>query len=455
MMASQEIPSQLVAKYAAPVPRYTSYPTAPHFHAGVNNGVYRGWLAELPAGSRLSLYLHVPFCDRLCWFCGCHTKQTARYEPVARYLQSLVRELETVAGLLNGRGVVTSLHFGGGSPSLLAPEDLEALGVRLRRLFRFSDTAEISLELDPKDMDAARLDALATLGMTRASLGVQDFDPAVQAAINRPQTFEETRAVVEGVRARGAASVNLDVLYGLPLQTLDTIGRTIDQVLELAPDRIALFGYAHVPWIKRHQTMIPEDQLPDLDARFAQSQAAAARIEAAGYQRIGIDHFARPDDGMAQTARNGTLKRNFQGYTVDEADALIGFGASAIGRLPQGYVQNTVATAQYERGVDENGVSVARGFALSDEDRARAHVIEQLMCGLSFSYADLQAQFGAAAAPVIHDARRIATADWDGFVCSDAAGFRVDEAGRPFIRSVAAAFDAYLGQGRGRHSVAV
>lgn len=454
-MASQEISSSLVAKYAAPVPRYTSYPTAPHFHAGVDSAVYRGWLQELPAGSRLSLYLHVPFCDRLCWFCGCHTKQTARYEPVARYLQSLLREIDAVAGLLDGRGVVTSVHFGGGSPSLLAPEDLEALGVRLRRLFRFAETAEISLELDPKDMDEARLDALATLGMTRASLGVQDFDPAVQAAINRFQTFEETRRIVEGVRARGAASVNLDVLYGLPLQTLDTIASTVDQVLELEPDRIALFGYAHVPWIKKHQTMIPDAQLPDLDGRFAQSQLAAARIEAAGYQRIGIDHFARPDDGMARTARDGALKRNFQGYTVDEADALIGFGASAIGRLPQGYVQNTVATAQYERGIDEAGVSVARGFALGDEDRARAHVIEQLMCGLSFSYRDLEGRFGAAAVPVIHDARRIAHADWDGFVRADEEGFHVDESGRPFIRSVAAAFDAYLGQGAGRHSVAV
>ena len=448
--------ADLIARHGGPVPRYTSYPTAPHFHDGIDNATYARWLAELPGEASLSLYLHIPFCDRLCWFCGCHTRQTHRYEPIAAYLGSLRTEIEAVAGRLAGRGRVSAIHLGGGSPTMLQPDDMRSLALLLRERFVVPNGAEISVEIDPGDIDEARLDAMAAIGLTRASLGVQDFDPFVQAAINRPQTFEDTKAVIDGLRARGVGSVNIDMLYGLPLQTVETVLRTVDLVVSLAPERIALFGYAHVPWMKKHQTMIPTETLPDLDARFVQAEAAASALVAAGYVRVGIDHFARPDDALARAALAGRLHRNFQGYTTDAADALLGFGASAIGRLPQGYVQNTVATGQYRAQVADGGLAIAKGIAFTNEDRVRGYAIERLMCDFAVDYSDLNARFGAAAAAgTITDLAAIACRDTDGLTQADANGLAVTETGRPFVRKVAAGLDAYLRSGAGRHSSAV
>ncbi|WP_026227701.1 oxygen-independent coproporphyrinogen III oxidase [Hoeflea sp. 108] len=445
----------LVEKYAAPVPRYTSYPTAPHFNAEVSSATYGDWLRALPKGASGSLYVHIPYCDRLCWFCACHTKQTRQYDPVERYLQALDAEIETVAALTGKRLNVTALHFGGGSPTLLKPEHIRALGERMRSSFAFAPDAEISVEMDPNDMDEARFDALAAIGMTRASLGVQDFDPRVQQTINREQTFEQTKSVVDAVRARGVGSVNLDMLYGLPHQTLDSIATTTESVLSLRPDRIALFGYAHVPWMKKHQTMIDEALLPDASARLEQAEVATRLILAAGYEAVGMDHFALPDDSLAVAARSGTLRRNFQGYTTDQADALIGLGASSIGLLPQGYVQNMPATGEYERRVLAGGLATVRGVALSDADRMRSWVIERLMCDFSFSRCELLCRFGDAARTVIAEAELVATGDRDGIFIRSGNRFVVTERGKPFVRSIAARFDVYLGQGAARHSVAV
>ena len=447
--------TDLIRKHAAPVPRYTSYPTAPHFHGGVNAATYREWLGGIAPGTALSLYIHIPYCDRLCWFCACNTRQTRRYEPIARYLGYLHREIATVAGLVDGGVEVGALHFGGGSPTMLAPDDMRALNDVLRSAFAFRPDAEISVEIDPNDMDEARFDALAEIGMTRVSLGVQDFDPKVQAAINREQTFAQTRGVVEAARARGARSVNLDLLYGLPHQTADGVAATVEQALSLDPDRIALFGYAHVPWMRKHQTMIDEAALPDIVGRFGQSSRAAEIIAAHGYQVIGIDHFAKPDDTMAVAHREGRLRRNFQGYTVDDLDTLIGFGASSIGKLAQGYVQNSTATGEYERLVSETGLAVTKGFALSQEDRMRAWVIERLMCDFSFSRSEFARCFGAQGTPVIDIAEKLLQEDEDGLITSSGDRFVVTSRGRPVVRSVVAAFDAYFGTNGARHSVAV
>jgi oxygen-independent coproporphyrinogen-3 oxidase len=249
---------QLLAQYAANVPRYTSYPTAPHFHPGIDAQTYAGWLGALRKGDTLSLYLHIPYCDRLCWFCACHTKHTLKYQPVKTYVEALLTEIETVGNKVSGDCLVTAVHFGGGSPTLLAPEDMEAIMQALRSAFNFSPTAEISVEMDPNDLDDARYDALAKIGMTRASLGVQDFDETVQRAINRLQSFEQTKSVIDAVRARGVRSVNCDIVYGLPHQTMESLERTVAHIISLDPDRVALFGYAHVPWMKMHQTMIDE-----------------------------------------------------------------------------------------------------------------------------------------------------------------------------------------------------
>jgi oxygen-independent coproporphyrinogen-3 oxidase len=447
--------AQLAERYATPVPRYTSYPTAPHFHAGVDGTVYRQWIDALPADASLSLYLHVPFCDRLCWFCGCHTKQIHRYSPVTKYLSALHAEIESVSALLADRGKVAAIHLGGGSPSMLTPGDFLALNALLSQRFVMSDGLEFSIEIDPNDMDEPRYDALARIGITRVSLGVQDFNPEVQTAINRVQTFEQTKGVVDAMRQRGVHSVNLDLLYGLPYQTVQSVAATARQALSLQPDRLAIFGYAHVPWLKAHQRMIEDAALPGIHERFEQAQAAAAEVVAAGYEAIGFDHFARPKDDLAIAAREGRLHRNFQGYTVDAATALIGFGASAIGRFPQGYVQNTVATAVYQRQVEADGIAVARGVGLTDEDRLRSYAIERLLCDFSISREDLERRFGERAAPLVREMAHVAAADVDGLTVLDGDRLVVTSLGRPFVRSIAASFDAYLIHDGARYSIAV
>jgi oxygen-independent coproporphyrinogen-3 oxidase len=445
----------LIAQYSKPVPRYTSYPTAPYFHTGVGNATYADWLGSLPTDTALSLYVHVPFCDRLCWFCGCHTKQILRYEPIATYLPAVHREIATVAQLLDGRGHATALHFGGGSPSMLAPADLIALANAARTSFASSSNFEFSVEIDPNDMTAERYDGLAEAGVTRISVGVQDFDPRVQQAINREQTFEQTRDVVEGMRARGVSSTNLDILYGLPFQTIETVEHTVDLALSLRPDRIALFGYAHVPWMKTHQRMIDERALPSPLDRMEQYLSATERITAAGYVAVGIDHFALPTDALGRASAAGRVNRNFQGYTTDEAAALLGFGASAIGRLPQGYVQNVTATGDYLRRANADGLAVARGFRFEGDDLLRGYVIERLMCDFEVSFPDLRARFGAAAERLVGELQDYALNDPDELVAMVPEGFLVTTQGRPFVRAIAAHFDAYLGRGAARHSIAV
>lgn len=444
-----------VERHAAPVPRYTSYPTAPHFHAGIGEAAYSSWLNSLDPVAGLSLYLHVPFCDRLCWFCGCHTKQVRRYEPVKNYVNALEAEIGLVARHIGRAQTVEAIHFGGGSPSLLEPPEIGRLRAALDAYFSLERDCEISLEIDPNDVTADRLDAWVPLGVNRTSFGVQDFDDTVQRAINRIQTFEQTRAAVEGFRTRGVTSVNLDVLYGLPYQTAATLARTIEQVIDLAPDRVALFGYAHVPWMKKHQRLIDASALPDAPARLEQAQLGASLLTDAGYVPVGIDHFARPADKLAVCAEAGRVRRNFQGYTTDTASAILGLGASAIGRLPQGYVQNVVATADYARTVLSGRLATARGFELAEDDRVRAAVIESLMCGFGFSLDELRAAFGEQVDHIRGIAEEIRRGDEDGFTSFDGERFAVTLDGRPFVRTIASRFDRYHAQGNARHSAAV
>ncbi|MBO3760534.1 oxygen-independent coproporphyrinogen III oxidase [Ciceribacter sp. L1K22] len=445
----------LLAKYSGAVPRYTSYPTAPHFHEGVACGNYARWLGALTGEQDISLYIHIPYCDRLCWFCACHTKHTLKYEPITTYLASLHAEIEKVGSFIDPAAKVTAVHFGGGSPTMLQPDDLILLMRKLRAAFSFADDVEISVEMDPNDLDDSRYDALAAIGMTRASLGVQDFDPQVQKTINRIQTFEQTAGVVEAVRTRGVHSVNCDLLYGLPYQTLETLESTVTDIISLDPDRIALFGYAHVPWMKKHQQMIPEAALPDVEARYEQMVRAADMLLAAGYEQIGIDHFAKPADRLAIAAREGKLRRNFQGYTDDGAEVLIGLGASSIGQLPQGYIQNMPATGEYQKMALADGLCAVRGIEFTADDRLRAYVIEQVMCNFGFDFSAARALFPRGAEEVIGEARVFAAGDRDGVCRIEGDRFSLTAAGRPFARSVAAVFDAYLSNGKGRHSIAV
>lgn len=447
--------AELIEKYGRSVPRYTSYPTAPHFSQNVNEFTYRDWLSDLGDQHSLSLYAHIPFCDSLCWFCGCHTKHTRKYKPVSDYLAVLKLELAKIAALTGGRPKLNRLHWGGGSPTILTQEDILSLADCIRCHFSPSNAFEFSVEIDPRGLNDGQMDALASAGLTRASIGVQDFNSHVQQHINRIQTFDETLRVVQGLRQRGVQSLNLDVMYGLPGQDIHDLRSTIEKVVELAPDRIALFGYAHVPWMKAHQGMIREDLLPDPMARFEQAEQAASLLVAVGFSRIGFDHFAQPTDNLAVSARNGSLRRNFQGYTDDTADALIGVGASAIGKLPGGYIQNSVATGDYVRRVLDTGLAPVKGYRLEPEDRMRAHLIERLMCDYEISAPDLVSSFGDPAQELVGELKQLAANDPDELFDRDGDRFFVTERGRPFIRTIASTFDSFLGSAAARHSIAV
>ena len=437
------------------VPRYTSYPTAPHFEAGFEPEAYARWLGAIRPEAALSLYLHIPFCDELCWFCACRTQGAKRYAPLARYLDLLAREIEMVSAHLGPDRVVSQMHWGGGSPTILPPEDMAWLHARMAEHFPGVSEATFACEIDPRDMTEARLDALAAAGLARASIGVQDFDLTVQKAIGRMQGRELTRDVMLGLRARGVESVNVDFLYGLPHQTEASLARTIEEVLALRPDRLALFGYAHVPWMAKRQKMIPEAALPGTEARRAQAGLARRLLSQAGYVPIGIDHFALPEDPLAVAARERTMRRNFQGYTVDHADALIGMGASAIGSLPQGYVQNDPTTASWQLRVEAGRLPVAKSIALTLEDRIRRDAIEQILCFFSLDLERIERDYGDFARPIAETTDALVSRAPDGALTPWRGGFRIAEAWHSHARLIAAEFDAYLAGSTARHSLAV
>ncbi len=445
----------LIAKYDQRVPRYTSYPTAPHFRSLPDDAMYRAWLGALDADGALSLYLHVPFCASLCLFCGCNTTVARHDEPLRSYTQTLLEEIDLVAEAIGRRLTVKHVHWGGGTPTVLPPDAMLAISERLRQRFHFDATAEIAVEVDPRQLSDGALRAVGEMGTTRASLGVQDFDPVVQDCIGRHQSYDMTADCAERLRGVGVTSLNLDLIYGLPHQTEAGIAETVNTALRIAPDRIAMFGYAHVPWMKRHQSLIPEAALPGPAARFAQREMAEQVIGRAGYQAIGLDHFARPEDELAVSARNARLRRNFQGYTTDDAPALIGLGASSIGSLGQGYVQNETSVPKWRDAVRAGRLPVARGVALTQEDRLRRDVIEQIMCHLSVDLGRTARAHGFASSMLEPASDRLDDLAQDGLVERHDETVAVTDKGRAFVRSVAAVFDAYLQDGPPRHASAI
>jgi oxygen-independent coproporphyrinogen-3 oxidase len=447
-------PTPRAALFEQRVPRYTSYPTAPHFHDGVSGSVFGEWLEALPSTTPLSLYLHVPFCKTLCHYCGCNTVAVNRYGPVQAYVDLLLIEMEMVAARTGPRRV-THLHWGGGTPTILQAGDFLKLMIRARELWHFDPKAEIAIEIDPRTLTQDRVDALAAAGINRASLGCQDFDPQVQEAIGRIQDLESTVRAATMLRDAGIREINVDLMYGLPHQTVEIVTESLAKALMLEPARVSLFGYAHVPWMKKHQQLIREETLPDGDARMAQFLAASRYLLSHGYVAIGLDHFARADDELAVQLREGRLKRNFQGYTTDDAPALIGLGASAISSLPQGYAQNAPTTPAYRKAIEAGTFATARGLALTQEDRMRRDLIERLMCDLTVDVADICAAHGrdtSALAPELQRLDQLAAHD---LVVRQDSRITVPEPARPFVRSVCAVFDQYLRSGETRHARAV
>jgi oxygen-independent coproporphyrinogen-3 oxidase len=449
---SKPIASLILAERS--VPRYTSYPTAPHFSNAVDAKRAAQWLRDVPGSASLSLYLHVPFCSAICNYCGCNTKAVRKQEPLDEYTETLLREIALMAEATPARRV-TDLHWGGGTPSLLGPERLLRLWTRVSACFDVSKDVEHAIELDPRTVDAALVEGLAKAGVTRASLGVQDLNDHVQVAIGRVQPFSVVEEAVRLLRGVGIAAINLDLMYGLPHQSEADVRRTAELAASLDPSRLAIFGYAHVPWFKVHQKLIDAAALPGAAERIAQADVARQTLERLGYEAIGLDHFARPDDPMAIAARNGTLRRNFQGYTTDQAEALLPLGASSIGRFPQGYVQNAPDVAGWRRAVNAGRLAVVRGVAFTDEDRARSAAIERLMCDFAVDYGTIAQAYLGRLEALDDAAEPLRALVADGVVELDGRSVTITEAGKPFMRLAAAAFDTYLKAGAARHSVAV
>ncbi|QIE42711.1 oxygen-independent coproporphyrinogen III oxidase [Rhodobacteraceae bacterium SC52] len=439
-----DTPTQLskLGLFDSRVPRYTSYPTSPQFAAEVGPADMERWISTIPQGSEISLYVHVPFCRRLCWFCACRTQGTSNLATVEAYLATLKTEISMLKKHLAPGVRLSRLHWGGGTPTLLSPDMMRDLADCLFEVAPLAENGEFSVEIDPNEIDTDRMDALVAAGMTRASVGVQDFDPEIQATIGRIQPYDITRRVIEQLRDRGITSLNADILYGLPHQTSEKIADSVLRLLSLSPDRVALYGYAHVPWMARRQAMIPSDALPTPQERLKLFTVAQELFDWDGYEAIGIDHFARPDDGLATAQRAGQLRRNFQGYTDDTADVLVGLGASSISRFPQGFAQNAGSTGQYTKAIRAGEFASARGHIFKGDDLLRARMIEALMCDFKIDASEMAQRFGLSAAGFAALCRPVKD-QFGAYVTLTDKGLAIPEKGRPLTRMIARAFDAY------------
>ncbi len=449
----------LIRKYSIPGPRYTSYPPATQFLEDLAALDPAAALRadNAPGAGPLSLYFHLPFCETRCWFCGCNTVITRRRDAAAEYVDDLAREVRLTAERMDATRPVVQVHFGGGTPTFLPPDELRRLGELLHRTFRLAPEVEFSVEVDPRRLTAAHVAALREIGANRASLGVQDTDPRVQLAIHRLQPSELNRQACAWLRAAGFASINVDLIFGLPHQHAAGFARTLDEVLTLGPDRLSVFSYAHVPWLKPAQRILEQQSpLPSAEEKLAMFAVAHERLTAAGFLDIGLDHFARPDDALAVAQRAGTLHRNFQGYTTCAEASLYGFGLSAISATADTYRQNHRELAAWRAALDAGALPIERGLRLGAEDRRRRTIILRLMCDRRLDYADLSRQLGvefstayAAELAGLEDLRA------DGLVRREAGGLAVTPAGQPLLRVIAMRFDPLFTASPGRHAPAI
>lgn len=448
----------LVRKYSVPGPRYTSYPPATQFTTELGSLALEEAIAEdnTPDAGPLSLYFHLPFCETRCWFCGCTTVVTRRRESAAEYLDLLGQEMRLTAARMNRARPVTQIHLGGGTPTFFPPDELRRLGTMIRELFTVSPEVEFSVEVDPRRLTFDHVAALREIGARRASLGVQDTNPEVQLAIHRVQPHAQNQRAVEWLREAGFNSINVDLIHGLPLQTAASFGHTIDDVLTLQPERLVVFSYAHVPWIKPAQRIFDDrGQLPGAEEKLGMFALAHARLTAAGYVDIGLDHFARPDDELAVAQRSGTLHRNFQGYSTHAGASLYAFGMSSISSTPTTYRQNHKTLPAWRDAVLAGQLPIERGLRLSLEDRRRRTIIMKIMCDRRLDYAALSQVFGfnfseryAAILGSMSDLEA------DGLIERTGQSLTVTPVGVPLLRVIAMRFDEYLATASGeqRHS---
>ncbi|WP_299560779.1 oxygen-independent coproporphyrinogen III oxidase [uncultured Sulfitobacter sp.] len=439
--------------FDAQVPRYTSYPPANHFAPDAGQVQQLNWLRAVPGAAVVSIYIHIPFCRRLCWFCACRTQGTKTRRPVDDYVDVLRKEIASVRATLPAGIRMGRLHLGGGTPTILSARTMQRLLETLFANFKPAETLEFSVEIDPTDASDSVLKTLLAFGMNRASIGVQDFTQKVQAAIGRAQSLEQTRRVVDIVRGAGIGGVNFDLLYGLPHQTTESFAQTLRHVGDLRPDRLAIYGYAHVPWISKRQMLIRTEDLPDNEARLGLAEMTRDVLCDRGYEAIGIDHFAMPDDPLAIAAREGRLRRNFQGYTDDRCAALIGLGASSISRFPHGYVQNQPATSTYLRRIETTGLAGRRGYVMTDHDQLVAMMIEDLMCRFAFREDALREKFPKSEALIRRTAVSLMSRFPDVFFISR-GGLKMQPEFRQLVRIVASFIDGFA-QAGSSHSSAI
>jgi len=445
---------QPASDLSARVPRYTSYPTAAQFTDKVGPEDYAAWLADL-RDARRALYLHVPFCASICTYCACHTTATSRPEVLDSYADHLLAEARLLAERMHGDGDFVAWQWGGGTPTHLGAARLRRLVEELAQLFPLTQQSEHAVEIDPRTCDAAIVETLAMAGVGRASLGVQDFDPQVQEAIGRVQSFGSTAATVAALRGSGIAKINLDLVYGLPLQDLASLEETLERALALNPDRLAVFGYAHVPWMKPRQRLIDAETLPDPSLRQEMSLLIEEVMVEAGYTVIGLDHYARPEDSLAIAAAAGRLRRNFQGYSDIPADAVLGLGASAISCLPQGFVQNAAKVAAWRRAIAGGQLATERGVRRDSLDCLRAAVIERLMCDLEVDVAKVAQRLGQSPGCLAQAMEKADALAASGALERDGWTLRVKDRQRGWARLAAACFDPHWQPESARHAPAV
>lgn len=445
---SARVDLDLVRKYNQPGPRYTSYPPATHFGPSASRDVFLERIRQSNETNTadLSLYFHLPFCRSLCWYCGCNTVITTQQKKSAAYLRLLDQEMQVMRGRLNPDRKVVQIAFGGGTPTFLLPEELRELGWMIRRRFNVADDAEFGVEIDPRRLTLDHVRALKEIGVNRVSLGVQDHNPEVQLAIHRIQPREVTEQAIEWARAEGIKMVNIDLIYGLPRQTPESFAKTIDEIIALEPDRLAVFSYAHVPWIKPSQKILETQNLPNAEMKLQLLKLTIDKLTADDrFVYIGMDHFARPGDELTLAQRNKTLQRNFQGYSTRGNTDIYSFGISSISQAADAYWQNVKDLVAYGEALSHGLAPIERGYVLTPDDIVRRKTIMRLMCDLELDYAALSAQVGVDVPEYFeNEIASLADLEMDGLVERGAGGLKITEAGRLFIRNVAMRFDAYL-----------
>ena len=445
-MSTLHVDLELVRKYNVPGPRYTSYPPATHFADYAPQELMASKLRENNQGQRdLSLYFHLPFCQSLCWFCGCTTVITTDPGVSSKYLEYVKREVELMKRFLNQDRKVVQLHFGGGTPTFFKPVELETLGDFIRSQFKFADDFEAGVEIDPRRVTTEHIAMLRKAGFNRASIGVQDHNPIVQKAVHRIQPFAQTKMVVDWIRASGFKSLNIDLIYGLPHQTVVSFEKTLEDTLALNPKRLAVFSYAHVPWIKPAQKILEDKILPSAETKLELLKLTIEKLTSRGYVYIGMDHFAREDDELALAQKAKTLQRNFQGYSTRGGSDIYGFGMSSVSQGADFYWQNTKDLADYYLSLEAGRLPIAKSHFLSREDQIRRQTIMRLMCDLSLDYTTLSQALGIDFEA--HFGRELGSLDEleaDGLLLKVPGGIVVTDAGRLFIRNIAMCFDAHL-----------